>query len=301
MEDALAGVSAAGSAVMIGITFYAFLKRLEWEESRPFYIGAVLVFVVLFIVQSVGKYWVGSTIFVGTREEPEKVRLPAYPAYSGTAPHSVYVAAAAYQVGPAGCGGAPYNVPTQVHAPGGVRPPRCHVQGRLIYQTRQGRAGPPRYVSLLTQANGSPKRASSSRRRLPSGSLRVCSASNRRSCSFSTSSATFLVGGTDRGSMGPAHPNDLSNDRNWHLGTDQVGLRHVCKCTCFTTNTTLVPLYVGGKTGNLCSMCTKQFCLEQAAGCKGAQIAEGNDDTGTGYEGQVWAKCFGRWLHLCSA
>ncbi|WFD39418.1 uncharacterized protein MJAP1_002395 [Malassezia japonica] len=88
------------------------------------------------------------------------------------------------------------------------------------------------------------------------------------------------------------HPNDLSNERSWHLGNKAVGLMHVCKCTCFTTNTTLIPLYVPQRPGDLCSTCTKQFCVERAEGCRGAQIAEGNDDTGTGFEGQVWAKCF---------
>lgn len=89
--------------------------------------------------------------------------------------------------------------------------------------------------------------------------------------------------------------NDLTADRNWHLGSEHVGLIHVCKCTCFTTNTTLIPLYAPTPQGDLCSACTKQFCLERAEGCHGAQIAEVNDDTATGYEGQVWAKCFSTW------
>ena len=33
--------------------------------------------------------------------------------------------------------------------------------------------------------------------------------------------------------------------------------------------------------------------MERANGCHGAQIVEGNTDTATGYEGQVWAQCFG--------
>lgn len=89
--------------------------------------------------------------------------------------------------------------------------------------------------------------------------------------------------------------NDLTAERNWHLGSKHVGIVHVCKCTCFTTNTTLIPLYVPTPQGDLCSACTKQFCLERAEGCHGAQIAEVNDDTATGYEGQVWAKCFSMW------
>lgn len=34
--------------------------------------------------------------------------------------------------------------------------------------------------------------------------------------------------------------------------------------------------------------------MERAEGCRGAQIVESNSDTATGYEGQVWAKCFVR-------
>ncbi|WFD36418.1 hypothetical protein MCUN1_003297 [Malassezia cuniculi] len=45
---------------------------------------------------------------------------------------------------------------------------------------------------------------------------------------------------------------------------------------------------------DLCSTCTKQFCVDNAEGCRGAQIVESNDDTSTGFEGQVWAKCFVR-------
>ena len=72
-----------------------------------------------------------------------------------------------------------------------------------------------------------------------------------------------------------------------------MGLVHVCKCTCFTTNTTLIPLYVPDKQGNLCSTCTKQFCVQRAESCRGAKIAESNVDTSTGFEGEVWAQCFG--------
>ncbi|WFD44807.1 hypothetical protein MPSI1_003478 [Malassezia psittaci] len=89
--------------------------------------------------------------------------------------------------------------------------------------------------------------------------------------------------------------NDLTNDRNWHLGNKHVGLMHVCKCTCFTTNTTLIPLYATARQRqDLCNLCTREFCLERAEGCRGAQIAQVNDDVATGYEGQVWAKCFVR-------
>lgn len=79
----------------------------------------------------------------------------------------------------------------------------------------------------------------------------------------------------------------------WRGDSQAVGLVHVCKCTCFSTNTTLVPLYDAADGKDLCSTCTKQFCVEMAEPCHGAQIADGTGDTATGFEGQVWAKCFG--------
>lgn len=82
-------------------------------------------------------------------------------------------------------------------------------------------------------------------------------------------------------------------EHNWHAPQVPVGLVHVCKCTCFSTNTTLFPIYVPANGHDLCSTCTKEFCVERAEGCHGAQIADGSGDTATGFEGQVWAKCFG--------
>jgi len=87
----------------------------------------------------------------------------------------------------------------------------------------------------------------------------------------------------------PMWSNEASD--RWFLGDKQVKLVHVCKCTCFTTNTTLVPLYSPERKADLCNMCTKQFCVEHAEGCKGAKIAQGVDKD-AGYEGQVWAKCY---------
>ena len=82
--------------------------------------------------------------------------------------------------------------------------------------------------------------------------------------------------------------------RNWGGVKNQpVSLFYVCKCTCFTTNTTLVPILWPKDGQNICSTCTKELCVERAEGCRGAQIVEPNSDTATGYEGQVWAKCFG--------
>ncbi|CEH14666.1 hypothetical protein CBOM_02492 [Ceraceosorus bombacis] len=42
-------------------------------------------------------------------------------------------------------------------------------------------------------------------------------------------------------------------------------------------------------------MCTRQFCLDQGLeSCKGATLERPDKDTGTGWEGQVWARCFQR-------
>lgn len=80
----------------------------------------------------------------------------------------------------------------------------------------------------------------------------------------------------------------------WSFSKGQnLEVKHVCKCTCFTTNTTLIPLQQAPKGRDLCSTCTKQFCVDKIEACRGAQIIESNDDSSTGFEGQVWAKCFG--------
>ena len=85
---------------------------------------------------------------------------------------------------------------------------------------------------------------------------------------------------------------EYTND--WGFNKNQnLEVLHVCKCTCFTTNTTLIPLHQAAKGNDLCSSCTKQFCVDRAEGCHGAKIVESTDDSSTGYEGQVWAKCFG--------
>ena len=85
-------------------------------------------------------------------------------------------------------------------------------------------------------------------------------------------------------------------ERKWSIYNQPVRFVHVCKCTCFTTNVTLIPIYWPKDGRNLCSTCTKNFCVEQVEGCRGAQIVEANSDTATGFEGQVWAKCFGKFL-----
>ncbi|CAD6890312.1 unnamed protein product [Tilletia controversa] len=71
----------------------------------------------------------------------------------------------------------------------------------------------------------------------------------------------------------------------------------LCKCTCFGTNTTLVPLFAPAEPSKPCATCTKQFCLDtlgSTPGCKGAKIMASDGDTGTGWEGDIWAKCFQR-------
>ncbi|KAN0060118.1 hypothetical protein ACQY0O_008092 [Thecaphora frezii] len=71
--------------------------------------------------------------------------------------------------------------------------------------------------------------------------------------------------------------------------------QHLCKCTCFSTNSTLVPLFAPADPAKPCLTCTRQFCLDQGLEiCKGARIAPPDGDTGTGWEGEVWAKCFER-------
>ncbi|SPO32528.1 uncharacterized protein UTRI_04272 [Ustilago trichophora] len=70
---------------------------------------------------------------------------------------------------------------------------------------------------------------------------------------------------------------------------------HLCKCTCFQTNSTLVPLYSPLDPSKPCSTCTRQFCLDQGLDmCKGAKLEHTDHDVGTGFEGDVWAKCFER-------
>lgn len=67
---------------------------------------------------------------------------------------------------------------------------------------------------------------------------------------------------------------------------------YLCRCTCFGTNTTVVPLFSPIDPQNPCTTCTRQFCLNQSLeACRGARIERPDADTGTGWEGEVWAKC----------
>jgi hypothetical protein len=80
----------------------------------------------------------------------------------------------------------------------------------------------------------------------------------------------------------------------------------LCKCTCFGTNTTILPLMApaAGSAGAAgpCSMCTRAFCLEHAAdACQGATLQTPSQDTGTGWEGEVWSRCFRESSGGCAA
>lgn len=79
----------------------------------------------------------------------------------------------------------------------------------------------------------------------------------------------------------------------------------LCKCTCFGTNTTILPLMApaAGSAGAAgpCSMCTRAFCLEHAAdACRGATLQTPSQDTGTGWEGEVWSRCFRELVVWCA-
>lgn len=97
-------------------------------------------------------------------------------------------------------------------------------------------------------------------------------------------------------------PYDLSlSSREATVPSAPVGPRqnsrhlHLCKCTCFQTNSTLVPLYAPLDPAKPCLTCTRQFCLDQGLDmCKGAKLEHTDHDVGTGLEGDVWAKCFER-------
>ena len=75
---------------------------------------------------------------------------------------------------------------------------------------------------------------------------------------------------------------------------------HLCRCTCFVTNTTILPLFSPIDPHNPCTTCTRQFCLSQGLeACRGARIERPDADTGTGWEGEVWAKCLREFHPLC--
>ncbi|KAJ1022700.1 hypothetical protein NDA18_005038 [Ustilago nuda] len=93
------------------------------------------------------------------------------------------------------------------------------------------------------------------------------------------------------------NPRSLTNPLNTNPLTPRTNSRnlHLCKCTCFQINSTLVPLYSPSNPAKPCATCTRQFCLDQGLEiCKGAKLEHTDHDTGTGLEGDVWAKCFER-------
>ena len=93
------------------------------------------------------------------------------------------------------------------------------------------------------------------------------------------------------------NPRSLTNPLNPIPLTPRANSRnlHLCKCTCFQINSTLVPLYSPSNPAKPCATCTRQFCLDQGLEiCKGAKLEHTDHDTGTGLEGDVWAKCFER-------
>ncbi|KDN41771.1 hypothetical protein K437DRAFT_170044 [Tilletiaria anomala UBC 951] len=70
---------------------------------------------------------------------------------------------------------------------------------------------------------------------------------------------------------------------------------YMCKCTCFSTNSTVIPLFAPIDPDKPCLTCSRKFCLDQGLEiCKGAKLETPDHDTGTGYEGDVWARCFQR-------
>ncbi|KAH9944392.1 uncharacterized protein BXZ73DRAFT_87299 [Epithele typhae] len=68
-----------------------------------------------------------------------------------------------------------------------------------------------------------------------------------------------------------------------------------CKCICFGTNYTILPMSSPDDPSKPCLSCTKQWCLNQnLAKCAGASIGDTNPDTATGKEGDIEARCFQR-------
>lgn len=74
-----------------------------------------------------------------------------------------------------------------------------------------------------------------------------------------------------------------------------------CKCLCFGTNSTILPLYLPKDPLAPCLTCTRQFCLDQKLGiCLGAKSGEEDLDTGKGESGDVEARCFRALLLPCT-
>ncbi|EIW86700.1 hypothetical protein CONPUDRAFT_44921, partial [Coniophora puteana RWD-64-598 SS2] len=68
-----------------------------------------------------------------------------------------------------------------------------------------------------------------------------------------------------------------------------------CKCVCFETNYTILPIQSPDDPSKPCLSCSKQWCLNQnLAICAGASLGDTDPDTATGMEGDVEARCFQR-------
>ena len=99
-------------------------------------------------------------------------------------------------------------------------------------------------------------------------------------------------------SLNPDHSTESESEPR-HLARRSTSVQHVCKCTCFSTNSTLIPLYAPVDPSKPCLTCTRQFCIDQNLDiCKDAKLGDSDGDTATGFEGDVWAKCFGKFLAL---
>jgi len=70
---------------------------------------------------------------------------------------------------------------------------------------------------------------------------------------------------------------------------------YFCKCICFGTNSTILPIYRPTNPAKPCLTCTKRWCADQKLSiCVGANVGEIDPDTGTGKEGDIEGRCFQR-------
>jgi len=70
---------------------------------------------------------------------------------------------------------------------------------------------------------------------------------------------------------------------------------YFCKCICFATNYTILPIYRPTNAAKPCLTCTKRWCADQKLPiCLGADVGEIDPDTGTGKEGDIEGRCFQR-------
>ncbi|KAK7064219.1 hypothetical protein R3P38DRAFT_30593 [Favolaschia claudopus] len=80
-----------------------------------------------------------------------------------------------------------------------------------------------------------------------------------------------------------------------HAALHRWDAPNFCKCICFGTNNSILPLTMPDNPSQPCLSCTKQWCLNQNLKiCAGATLGDTNPDTATGKEGDVEARCFQR-------